>query len=783
MNYGHIRDDGFVQTLEDHLKGTAELAESFTSSIGLEDVGKVVGLIHDLGKASVEFRDYIIGVSNSKRGDVDHSTAGAQLIHARDVPLSKDNLALCVARQMMELAIISHHSGMIDCISPDGIDVFKKRIEKDLKKTHFDESIESLDQSIMCEVESRLPSAELSLSRMIEDLIQSSRDESVKDSGVLRLGLLSRFILSCLIDADRIDTSCFMDGSTIVHRETDWRELSHKLDDFLSSMVGTDVVSKTRARVSNACRDASGLGKGLFSLSVPTGGGKTLASLRFALSHAQNNGMARIIYVAPYTTIIEQNAAVVRRILESDTGQDLVLECHSSIDVHENVGGERYHWSGISDNWDAPVIFTTMVQFLEAIYGSGTKRIRRMHNIANSIIIFDEIQTVPIKTVYLFNEAVNFLIGTCGCSVVLCTATQPVLDRDLEFVLRNGTEIIEDVEGLSNDLRRTEISVFEDGRVLHIDEICDLVVNSINKSDSLLVVVHNIRMARVIHLRLRDRLDSVLAYHLSTDMCPVHRKNILNEMMRNIGSSKVLCVSTQLIEAGVDVDFNMVIRCMAGLDSIVQAAGRCNRNGKLDNRGKVLVVKTDEDLGKLPEILEGRRCTEQVIAEGYSDLLSTEAMSRYFELYFYRRRDHMWYDVGNSDTSLFDMLSKNVSAVRSYMSQNHNRPPEEVLRQSFSEANSIFNVIEQRDSIVIPYDDVARNAICTLSSDSNDSDRLRAIRVLQSYSVNTFMLSSMVSSGMAYEVSPGSGIFCLVDGYYDNEYGVMGGPISKAHIF
>ncbi len=780
MNYGHIREDGTIQTLEDHLRGTAKLAEQFTSSIGMDGVGTVVGLLHDLGKASSEFTDYIKGVSDYRRGEVDHSTAGAQFIHSRDVPLSNENLTLCVARQIMQLAIVSHHSGMIDCLSSDGIDVFGNRIGKSRGKTHIDEAVESIDQSILTEVDSSISLAESSLSQTVSFILTKAREERVKDGGVLRLGLLSRFVLSCLIDADRLDTSRFMDRIASSGHGPDWETLSSRLDRHLASIRGTGSVADIRSRVSDLCMEASGCEKGIFSLSVPTGGGKTLASLRFALNHALTHDMTRILYVAPYTTILEQNAAVVRSILEADGDEGMVLECHSNIDV-QGCGEENYRWSGLSDNWDSPIIFTTMVQFLESLYASGTKRIRRMHNIANSIIIFDEIQALPIKTVHLFNESVNFLTETCGCSAVLCTATQPLLGKDLEYVINKSREIVSEVQSLSQSLRRTEFSVVGNNHVASSEDVCNQAVEIIRECDSLLVVANTKRMAREVYSKLKESLNGVNIYYLSTDLCPMHRKKILGEMLEILGSPKVICVSTQLIEAGVDVDFDSVIRCMAGLDSIVQAAGRCNRNGRLHHKGKVLVMKTDEDLGMLPEIQEGRRCTEQVIAEGYTDLLSIDAMNRYFELYFYRRRDHMSYDIGCCDRTLLDMLSRNISAAKLYLSQNGTQP-NSVLRQSFAEANSMFHVIDV-DSLIVPYDETAREAINKLSSGSSGHEMLMEIRKLQAYSVNTFSLSHMVESGMAYEVTPGSGMFCLADGYYDEEYGVVRDPTWKAQIF
>lgn len=781
INYGHIRKDGAVQTLEEHLLGTADLAESFTSQIGLKNVGRVLGLLHDLGKASHEFRDYILGESNSCRGEVDHSSAGAQYIYQREESLNSSNVGICTARQMLELAIASHHSGMIDCISMDGEDVYRRRMEKNHANTHLLESLKSISPSILEEIEFILPSAEDSLASMVMRLFNESKTESVKDKGHMRLGLLSRFLLSCLIDADRIDTSNFMDSTKESVDMVDWGALSSKLETALEQMGGDDVVSAARKTVSTACLVSSSMGRGVFSLSVPTGGGKTLASLRFALNHASKHRMRRIIYVIPYTTIIEQNAEVVRGILEDENHRGLVLEYHSGIDVNDSDDSD-YAWSEASDNWDSPIIFTTMVQFLETLFSAGTKRIRRMHNLADSVLIFDEIQTIPVKTVYMFNEALNFLTGICGCSAVLCTATQPLLDHGLDYNAPEGKEIIDDVSGLSRVLRRTEIHVAGCRYTHSTAELCNLAIKEMEDVNSLLIVVNTKRMARNIHEILSSSLHGAEVFHLSTDMCPVHRKEVLSRIKFCLGNKRVVCVSTQLIEAGVDVDFDSVIRCMAGLDSIVQAAGRCNRNGNLGHLGRVYVIKTDEDLGKLPDILEGRRCTEQVISEGYDDLLTMEAMIRYFEIYFYRRKHEMSYNLSMSETTLFDMLSQNPGAVRLYKSINKIWPPE-VLRQSFHEANSRFKVIDSKDSIVVPYDERAREVIASLSTEQSIAGKVRSLRVLQNYSVNTYSLAAMIKSGMVFEMAPGCGIYCLAEGYYDEVYGIIKEHNGKLMIF
>lgn len=784
VNVAHIRrDTGKVQSLEQHLRGTADLSGAFASKINLLKTGRLLGLLHDLGKASENFNQYLSDEdSGFKRGDIDHSTAGAQYLFFREMVPSEDASLNIMASEMIELAIASHHSGLIDCVSPEGKNTYAERMGKDSVLTHYKECVDRIDGSILQDIEEIRIDAIKELENLIRNIISDSK--SLQDGGVMRLGLLNRLLLSCLIDADRIDTSSFQNGIPTPERKTDWPRLNEKLNEYLDSFPNSDKISDIRKRISEECLKESERDRGVSTLSVPTGGGKTLSGFRFAINHLIKHDMDRILFVVPYLTIIEQNASVIREALDIQPDDGCVIECHSNVDVGGNEQDSNDYLDFGTDTWDGPIIFTSMVQFLEVLFSSGTKRVRRMHNLSNSIIIFDEIQSLPIKATFMFNEAITFLTKYCGSSVILCTATQPLLGGDLTYRLElpPSSEIVHDVGGLSKSLRRTRISyVNPSGKAWNAQNLADKALDLLDTVNSVLVIVNTKSMARSVYESLKTNSHGgAIFYHLSTNMCPVHRKKILGEVVESLGTQKLVCVSTQLIEAGVDVDFDVVIRSMAGLDSIAQAAGRCNRHAKRDV-GDVFVVRTDENLGPLIDIDEGRKCAEIVLRRYPEDPISPRAISEYFDTYFYKRSIDMTYRTDNPESSLFDMLSSNCAAVRTFRERNNNDYPKVMMKQAFMTANRKFNVIESCGSVIVPYDSRARNYISLLCSCKSPS--IEVMRILQHYSVNTFSLNRMLEAGIARELVEGKPIFCLVDGYYSEELGICQSPNMDTIIF
>ncbi|MCY3956419.1 MAG: CRISPR-associated helicase Cas3' [Nitrospira sp.] len=819
------KTDGAQQSLERHLLEVAELSKIFASKLALAEHGELIGLVHDLGKYSKEFQTYLksaVGLLNQDededfvdakglRGKVDHSTAGAQLVWKE---ITKQGKIGEIVGQILALCIASHHSGLIDCLSSGSNspveDNFKKRINKSDCRTHLRQASSNMDDSI-----SRRFSMLANGSRIVDGLKKALGQIALLDEikGLdprsnlvvqFKIGLLVRFLFSCLIDADRTNTADFEKPKAAKHRPAGpylgWNILIERLEKVLKKFENQKEINRLRKQISDHCKEKASATKGIYTLTVPTGGGKTLASLRFALHHAQKWGMDRIIYVLPFTTIIDQNAEVVRSILEpseKDRGR-IVLEHHSNLTPEQ----QRWQEKILTENWDAPVIYTTSVQLLESLFGAGTRGARRMHQLANAVLIFDEIQTIPVNCVHLFNNAINFLVEHCGTTAVLCTATQPLLNQvdknkgALHF--RGKNEIMPDVKRLFDDLKRVEVLNRHKPGGWTNEEIAALAFEEVRNSGSCLVIVNTKKSAqKLFEICLKNTETPI--YHLSTNMCPSHRKDILERIREflTMPDSPVLCVSTQLIEAGVDIDFGAVIRFTAGLDSVAQAAGRCNRN-KLRDVGRVHVINpVDESLDMLKDIRSGIEVTQRLLNEAMTgewefdgNLLGPEAMERYFNYYFFSRRNEMSYSmpaktIGREDT-LLNLLSVNSASVEEYR-RSYREAPNIYLCQSFMSAAKAFKVIDApARGIIVPYKESGRELINDLCSAIEVEKKLKLLRLAQQYTVNVFphVLDQLQEEGAANRIREGIDIFYLSDTrYYSQTFGLSQTPEGDMEVY
>ncbi len=799
----HRRKDGDCQNLAQHLLEVSSLARCFSGKIGLGFSGELIGLLHDLGKYSREFQQYLrsaVGLleqdkdddyvnAASKKGKVDHSTAGAQTLW---LELSRRGQLAQIVAQILALCVASHHSGLIDCIGVQGTDQFSKRMNKPDGLSHREEAWCKVDQKVRKRHEELVRTEDLvsPFRTIIKRIYGNEKSETIVR---FKVGLLTRFLFSCLLDADRVNTADFELPITAKQRLRDhyegWSVLAARLERKLATFDNQERIDELRRSISDHCLAAASREKGIFTLTVPTGGGKTLASLRFALHHAQDHKMDHIFYVVPFTTIIDQNAKEVRKILEPS--DEAVSPGSVVLEHHSNLTPDKQTWRNkiLSENWDAPVIFTTSVQFLETLFGAGTRDARRMHNFANAVIIFDEIQALPINCVHLFNNAINFLVEHCGSSMVLCTATQPLLDRvdEKKGAVRlkmPDAEIMPDVCGLFSDLQRVEVlDRRKSGGWTH-EEVAELALAEMKSSGSCLVIVNTKSAARALFELCRKGAAAAHVFHLSTNMCPAHRIERLEIIRQYLNEFKpVLCVSTQLIEAGVDVDFGSAIRFTAGLDSIAQAAGRCNRHARRPP-GRVHVVNPSEDMAEiLRDIRAGKEAAERVLDElarnsqlGANELLSPSVMSKYFQYYFFDRAREMDYpvaasEVGRNDT-LLNMLAENSMAVG-------RRPPPIYLRQSFMAAQRAFKAINApTQGVIVPHSDVSKAVINGLSSSSGPEKDFDLLKQAQQFTVNVFpqVLERLQNAGAVHEVQAGTGILYLDSRYYHDEFGLTESP-------
>ncbi len=798
--YAHTKLDSGTdgwQELKDHLEAVATISSRLAGKIGLSRAGELIGLAHDLGKYSDAFQQYLHqGAGNasmemepefSLKGSVDHSTAGAQRVsHSlAQSGLAAEALALCVA---------SHHSGLVDCILPNGDDGLTGRLKKDDVLSHRSEAWSNAELPIRNALEGLLngPEAATEIAAAMERIRVVDSDEVIQP---FKQGLLLRMLFSCLIDADRTNTADFDKPKAALLRQhgeyIPWAQLIERLEVKLATFSNEKWVDRLRCEISDHCKSASERPRGTFTLTVPTGGGKTLASLRFALHHAKRWNMDRVIYVSPYISIADQNAQVVREVLEP-AGCDyasIVLEHHSSLTPDK----ESWRGSVLAENWDAPVVFTTAVQVLEALFGGGTRSTRRLHALANAVIVFDEVQTLPVRMIHMFNNAVNFLVEQCGASVVLCTATQPLLHRvdKVKGAIRLAADadLISDAPQLFRDLKRYE--TFDKSKERggwSAAKVSDLAVQELSGYGSCLVIVNTKRDALAIYMACKERLEALsdpieegCFVHLSTRMCPAHRLEALEGMKIALAQKKrVLCVSTQLIEAGVDIDFATVVRDLAGLDSIAQAAGRCNRNGDRAS-GRVHIVKMVEPL---PKQLEEIRCAQQNarrVLEDWRDeqgdapfpLSDPLQMERFFSLHFFARRDQMDYPVKvQRDDTLLQMLGENGMAVADSRLAGVKRHG---FMQSFASAAREFHVIDsQTQGIVVPFGTDGKDLIAALSAAHDLAVEFQLLRKAQRFAVNVFQseMDSLTRNGAIYEAQMGTGVFCLRAEFYSSEFGL-----------
>lgn len=813
----HVRKtDGVTQPLEEHLGGVAAWAKLFASKINLGDQGELLGLLHDLGKYSREFQAYIqsaTGLLNqdedddyvdaaSLRGRIDHSTAGAQLIWSE---LSNQGDLGRLVGQILALCVASHHSGLIDCLTPEGKDAFGKRMQKSAKRTFLDEVLAVADREVIDRARTLLNTSQF-VEGLQSRLAKIGMSESASGKSVVtqqQIGLLVRLLFSCLIDADRVDTANFEKPRAARNRMhghyEDWAVLVSRLESHLAMFERRHPIDGLRADIAQHCLDAAARPKGLYTLTVPTGGGKTLASLRFALHHAARHGMDRVIYAIPFTSIIDQNADVVRKVLEpADTPAShgrVVLEHHGNLTPEQQGWREKM----LSENWDAPVIYTTNVQLLETLFGAGTRGARRMHQLANAVIVFDEIQTLPVNCVHVFNNAISFLVEQCGSTVVLCTATQPLLDRvnpDYGSLhIPDGHELMPDVKDLFAKLKRVEVVNQRKPGGWANEEIADLALGECRRAGSCLVIVNTKASALSLYqICMARQVASVV--HLSTSMCPAHRKRILRIIRHRLKWMKpVLCISTQLIEAGVDVDFGAVIRFTAGLDSIAQAAGRCNRHGRRET-GIVHVLKArDENLGSLTGIKVGQEKAERVLADYEDnserfcgDRIGPEAMDWYYENYFFARSSEMTYplpalDIGRNDT-LLNLLSGNTLATADYCTRNPGKSAFH-LRQSFMTAAKAFKAIDAPTrGVIVPYGKAGRELVADLCAAFEVEKQFVLLKRAQQYTVNVLpnMLEALLNARAVHPIQDGTDILHLDSRYYSPEFGLTNEPVGTMEV-
>ena len=601
----HKAEDGRMQPFYDHASQVAALAANFASEFGSEEHAKILGLLHDIGKCSPAGQKRMYGQSDER---VEHAAAGAEVLGSNQ---SGNQMGY-----LLSYCIAGHHTGLPNGgVDTDTVDrptlcaKIKRQKLRNRDYAPFEEAIEP--------VSFQIPRFSLSCTKA-----------NVGFSHAFR----TRMLFSCLVDADFLDTESFMNNTPLRSGLGEpisvlYERLCNRLAEFGPPKTS---LAEKRNQVQQDCLRMAEAPRGIYTLTVPTGGGKTLSSLAFALKHALRNDLRRVIYVIPYTSIIDQTAAVFRAAL----GEQNVLEHHHNVNYESTDERETDPRALATENWDAPIIVTTNVQFFESLFSNRTSRCRKLHNIANSVVIFDEAQMLPQELLIPCVQAIDELVRNHRCTAVLCSATQPALQQFFE----NSSEIREicsDHEALYQALRRVR---FENAGQLDDETL----LKRLNQNNQVLCIVNTKLQAQALFSGLSGEGN----YHLSTFMTPAHRKRVLKEIrdcldLNRNDTPPCRVISTSLIEAGVDVDFPVVYREEAGLDSIIQAAGRCNRENRRSVEDSVVYVFQPEAryLNKRPSSLKLPIDYTQIVMKQYPDIAAPDAIFAYFTKLFSFRGD------------------------------------------------------------------------------------------------------------------------------------------------
>ena len=815
MYIAHIREsDGKEQTLSSHCRNVAALCSRGAEIVGLSKLAELIGLTHDMGKATDEFADYLRAALRDDKAKSPHHHAPTGAIYAYRRWFMRENASACerAAAQIAMLCILGHHAGLTDCLDVKGQSSLLDKMQAEAVPVHADEAIAWFLQNIAdeAELDALFESACRELSALFHDLDKPSADTEIA------LGLVSRLMLSALVDADRWDSACFEYDENPFEAASapDWNALLNTFERFRRThLSGEGDINRIRADISDLCWQKAASDTGVVTLSVPTGGGKTFSSLRYALRHAALNGQRRLFYIIPYNTILDQNARDIREALADYPS---ILEHHSNVVIesederradrsagrHSNAESEDEQdtYKRLTERWDSDIILTSLVQFLNACYAAPNSAARRFHALTNAVLIFDEIQSLPKACKVLFERAIQFLTQYCRSTVMLCTATQPRLSFTPAPV-----ELMPHVDALYERLKRVRYipqldaertcasAGAEIARLLEEKSVLAILNTkaaawSVYDEATRILRERGHALAAFDPLLPEDALadaarvcspDEILCVHMSTLLCPAHRKKLIAWIKAWLRAGRrVLCVSTALIEAGINVSFPVVIRDLAGLPSVVQAAGRANRNMEY-GCGDVLIWNFPEEaraLAHLEDVQHGADITRGMLnASIYADALDSPAtINRYFEReeeYIKDKQKFPATDDSGKKIYLTRLLGKNADAVQSASRFRSLKPL--VLHQSFRTAGKYFYVIpDDTKSVLVPWGGGAA-LIAALNGEHDMREEIRLLRRAQAYSVNLYdnMYRRLKNAG-AISLIGNSGVCALAEGFYSDAGGV-----------
>lgn len=819
----------FEQDLKEHLFHTATLCRGYMGKMGCPAMGYLAGILHDAGKAGSAFQGRMEAIREGRpdpgqKGG--HASAGAVLLSRWGG--KTDNYYKNFALQAICEAVFSHHTALPDNISPRLEDGYKARLQceeaelSEIEAYFWSEIISREDFEKL--LEQAYGEAEAFVNR-VKQCVRAQKEME------FFLGMAEKMLLSALIDADWLDSAASGAGGQLDFWDLDGEDaenpsreklFTYFLDNLENGLREMNRSSKPinvwRNRISDQCKEAGARAGGVYTLSCPTGAGKTLAVTRFALTHCNRQGKERIFYIIPYLSIIDQTAKSIKKALAAGNREGTdelvengILELHSQAEYKKGENGSGASWSreeepvADGDFWaqrmTEPIVLTTMVRFLNTFFARGTRNLRPAHQFQNAVLIFDEVQTLPVKQIALFNSLINYLTQLCGCTCVLCTATQPLLGETVKPVypvkMAEPAALAELPPEAGEVFRRVQIEPRLKAVGYTQKELADFVWEKAEESGNALAILNTRDCALAVYSELAKQAgEAYKVYYLSTKLYAAHRKSIIEKIRGDLScGEKIIVVSTSLIEAGIDFDFSCVVRSLAGMDSIVQAAGRCNREGLRGVETTYIVNPCQEleSLAHLRDIREGAESSRRILGEFEKnrarfggELLSEEAIHTYFSYYFWNRKEEMVYLIpGQNKVSLYNWLADNVDLVRS--GEAHKVYEKKVLNQAFKTAAEHFSVIEERgNSVFVPrgrgkeiWEEIQRNT----KPGKTDYKYIRSLlKEAQQYVVNlqNYEIEKLGKGAIQWEDK--MGMYVLNEMYYDEKAGITGEISSNMPI-
>ena len=799
------------QTLKEHCLNTADYAaqsigccqypqnilqepsyaDTAPQSKGMDfyHIAYVAGLIHDMGKGKQEFVRYLEAAFRGEkvdRGSVNHTFAGVQWIMGRfhtgsSSPWEK------MTSEIISFAVGSHH-GMFDCVDLEGNNGFLHRQQKDKNELCYEEAVQNYFGQVISEDEAK------EYFRQAVGEVKNFYDATIEEYGknksavCFQLGMLARLILSAVIYGDRRDTSEFMgQKKQDTEREITWQDRRIYFEDKLNHLSSDSAINQVRSEISVQCAKAAESCPGIYRMSVPTGGGKTLSTLRYALRHAEIYHKKRIIFIIPLLSVLDQNVKVIRDYI---LDPEAVLEHHSNVVREKNTGDDLDQYEFLTESWNSPVVVSTLVQMLNILFSHQTSTVGRMQSLCDSVIVIDEVQTLPKRITLMFNMALNFLQKYCNATVILSSATQPCFE-DLKWPLHlaKETELVR--------LGRQQLAAFRRSKIeidrkhpygMDWDECTCFCSELMEKHSSLLVICNTRSEAKILFERMKGQAWDV--YHLSTDMCQRHRMDVLEKIQEKLTVlqdgvrkkacvRKLICIATQVVEAGVDFSFESVVRVMAGIDNLAQAAGRCNRSNEYGYLGYVYLISLkNENLSMLREIKNAQNSTRKVLdiwdQESDDSVIDKEAAQKFYQYLYQEMEKEIEYPVKISGEPFY--LAKLLANQNTYGNTGENR--NYFFRQPFKTIGENFKVFDENTvDVLVPYKegiDFIQKLKRLGTSEFHIEETKKLIQQAKLYSISIFdwQKQKLKGAGLLTPVLEGRA-YTLEEKAYDDDLGLI----------